>query len=147
MRNFDRLQGQVADGALRMIHVESVPRSVSTAFARAVNEFDGPSVYVNEPFNHYERDVDIAAGHILDATDPITRKSDEPLTVVSKSTSRNLSTGNFRDWMTVTDGVAWTVRHPLVQIGSLVTRIANDIFFEPEADVLKQDDLTPGLLT
>lgn len=142
MSNFDRLQAQVEEGALHMIHIESVPRSVSTAFARALNESDSPSVYVNEPFNRYQRDVDIAAGHILDATDPITRHSDEPLTVVTKSTSRNLSTGNFRDWMTVSDGVAWTVRHPLVQLGSLVTRIANDLFIEPEADVLTQDDLT-----
>jgi hypothetical protein len=143
MRNFDRLQEQVEDGTLRMIQIESVPRSVSTAFARALNESDTPSVYVNEPFNRYQRDVDVAAGHILDATDPITRKTDEPLTVVTKSTSRNLSTGNFLDWMTVSDGVAWTVRHPLVQLGSLVTRIANDLFIEPEADVLKQHDLTP----
>lgn len=143
MGNFERLQGQVEDGVLRMVHIEAVPRSVSTALARAINEFEGQSVYVNEPFNRYQRDVDVAAGHILAATDPITRTSDEPLTVVTKSTSRNLSPTNFRDWMSATDGVVWSVRDPLVQIGSLVTRYANDIFVEPEADVLKQHDLTP----
>jgi hypothetical protein len=141
MNNFNRLQEQVLDGALRLIHIEAVPRSVSTALARAINEFEGNSIYVNEPFNRYRQDVDIAAGYLLEAADPITNKSDEPVTIVTKSTSRNLSQANFNDWISVADAVVWSVRDPLVQMGSLVTRIANDLRFEPEADNMDQHEL------
>ena len=143
MANFNRLQSQVEDGTLRLIHVEAVPRSVSTALSRALNESGEPSVYVNEPFNRRRYDIEEASGNILAATDPITRTSDRRVTVIAKNMARNLSLGLFRDWMEVTDGVVWSVRDPLIQMGSLVTRIANDLAYEPGADQIGQEDLTP----
>ena len=142
MSNFERLQSQVNDGSIRLIHVEAVPRSVSTALSRALNEADAPSVYVNEPFNRMKHDTEAASGHILEATDPITQSSDEQLTVVTKNMSRNLSLPLFQEWMGLCDGVAWSVRDPLVQMGSLLTRIANDLAYEPGADRISQDELT-----
>jgi hypothetical protein len=142
MSNFDRLQSQVADGIIKVVHVEAVPRSVSTALSRAINEVDGPSVYINEPFNRMKHDVQAASGHILGVTDPITRSSDKPLTVVTKNMARNLSLPLFQEWMGVCDSVAWSVRDPLVQMGSLLTRIANDLAYEPGADRINQDELT-----
>jgi hypothetical protein len=142
MSNFERLQGQVADGSMKLIHIEAVPRSVSTALSRAINEADGPSIYVNEPFNRMKHDIEAASGHILAVTDPIARTSDEPLTVVTKNMARNLSLPLFREWMGVCDGVAWSVRDPLVQMGSLLTRIANDLAYEPGADRITQNELT-----
>lgn len=146
MSNFERLQDQVADGAMRLIHIEAVPRSVSTALSRAINEVDGPSIYVNEPFNRMKHDIEAASGHILAVTDPIARRSDEPLTVVTKNMARNLSLPLFKEWMGVCHGVAWSVRDPLVQMGSLLTRIANDLAYEPGADRFTQDELTADQL-
>lgn len=141
--NFEQLQGHVVDGSLRVVHVEAVPRSVSTALSRALNEADGPSVYVNEPFNRMKHDIEAAAGHILDAALPVVDHASEPVTVVTKNMARNLSPDIFRRWMTVADGVVWSVRNPLVQMGSLLTRIANDIVIEPGADRITQDKLGP----
>ena len=143
MSNFERLQDHVTDGSIRLIHVEAVPRSVSTALSRALNETDGPSVYVNEPFNRMKHDIDAAAGHILDAAVPMVDTATEPVTVVTKNMARNLSSKIFRQWMPITDGVVWSVRNPLIQIGSLLTRIANDIVIEPGADQITQDELAP----
>ena len=143
MGNFERLQDRVSDGSLRVVHVEAIPRSVSTALSRALNESDGPSVYVNEPFNRMKHDIDAAAGHLLDAADPILRSTSDRVTVVTKNMARNLSPDIFERWMTVSDSVAWSVRDPLVQIGSLLTRIANDIAVEPGADQITREGLAP----
>jgi len=74
MSNFDRLQSHVSDGDIRLVHVEAVPRSVSTALSRALNESDAQSVYVNEPFHRMKHDIDVAAGHILDAAEPLVKQ-------------------------------------------------------------------------
>ena len=41
----------------------------------------------------------------------------------------------------IAEATVWTVRDPLVQIGSLMTRLANDIAESPGADVIKQEEL------
>lgn len=143
MGNFETLQQHVESGSLKIVHVEAVPRSVSTALSRALNEGDGLSVYVNEPFNRMKHDVEAAAGHILDATAPLLTRTDEQVTVISKNMARNLSPDIFKKWMEVSDGVIWSIRDPQVQIASLLTRIANDIIIEPGADQLTQQQLGP----
>lgn len=143
MKNFEQLQSHVEDGSMKIISVEAIPRSVSTALARALNEAEQPSVYVNEPFNRMKYDIDDASGHILAATEEQLAKSDQPLTVVTKNMARNLSLPILEQWIPLCQGTVWSIRDPRVQIASLVTRIANDLAYEPGADVLKQEDLTP----
>jgi hypothetical protein len=92
-----------------------------------------------------KHDIEAAAGHILEAADEARRSSSQQITVVTKNMARNLSPDNFKQWMTICHSVAWSVRDPLVQIGSLLTRIANDIIIEPGADRIKQEDLDPYL--
>lgn len=142
MSNFERLQSYVQDGSMRIVHVEAIPRSVSTALARALSETEGPSVYVNEPFNRMKYDIEAASGHILDAAEPALRAADQQLTVVTKNMARNLSLPILRELVDVCDGVAWSIRDPRVQISSLLTRIANDLAHEPGADIIKQEELT-----
>jgi hypothetical protein len=143
MKNFEQLQGHVEDGSMQIISVEAIPRSVSTALARALNEAERPSVYVNEPFNRMKYDINDAAGHILAAAEEHLTSSDEPLTVVTKNMARNLSLPILEQWIPLCRGTVWSIRDPRVQIASLVTRIANDLAYEPGADVLQQEDLTP----
>lgn len=147
MRNFEQLESAVSDGAVRIIHIEAIPRSVSTALGRALNESDdSPSVNVHEPFNRMKLDIDTASGHVLDAIEPLARSDTRQVTVIAKSMARNLSSPDlFRQWVSICDGVAWSVRDPLVQIGSFLTRIANDLFVEPGADVITQEELAPYL--
>lgn len=141
--NFGRLKEQVSEGLLCIIHVEAIPRSISTALGRALNEADDHSVFVSEPFNRMKYDIEAAAGYILEATDKIEKSKDRPLIVITKNMARNLTLDIFREWMTICDGVVWSIRDPRIQIASLVTRIANDLAFEPGADHIKQEDLTP----
>lgn len=128
---------------MNLLHVEAVPRSVSTALSRSLNETDNPSIFVNEPFNRMTHDIDVAAGHILDAVEPVIDVASERVTVVTKNMARNLSQVIFKDWIDICDGIVWSVRDPRIQIGSLLTRIVNDIILEPGADKISQDEIKP----
>src|SRR5258708_7407318 len=138
--NLKRLQKQVSEGSLRIIHIEAIPRSISTALGRALNEVEDRSVFVSEPFNRMKHDIEVAAGHILSVTDSIPKSKGDPLVVVTKNMARNLSLPVFQEWMKVCDGVVWSIRDPRVQLASLVTRIANDLAYEPGADRMAQED-------
>lgn len=140
--NFERLKEQVSGGLLRIIHIEAIPRSISTALGRALNEASDRSVFISEPFNRRKYDLEAAAGHILNVTDKIEKTKNNPLTVITKNMARNLTTDILREWMPICSGVVWSIRDPRVQIASLVTRIANDLAYEPGADRIKQQDLT-----
>jgi hypothetical protein len=143
MGNFDRLQRHVAKGDLRIVNVEAIPRSVSTAFCRALNETADPSVYVNEPFNRMRHDIDEASGHVLDASLPLLDSADRQVVVITKNMARNISSDNSRRWTEISSGFAWSVRDPLVQIGSLLTRVANDIIVAPGADKISKQEVGP----
>jgi hypothetical protein len=90
---------------------------------------------------HY--DIEEASGSLLEAIEPILETGHKKLTVVTKNMARNLNMDLFQRWMEVCESAAWSVRDPLVQMGSLITRIANDLMYAPGADRVKQKDLTP----
>ncbi len=142
MSNIERLGSLVDAGELRIIHMEAVPRSISTALARALSESDTPSISINEPFNRMQHDINDASGRILEVVEPTIASLEEPLTIVTKNMARNLSMTLFEEWMSYCDGVVWSVRDPVLQIGSLLTRVANDLAVEPGADKFSQDELT-----
>lgn len=141
VNNLHKLKKQVSDGMLKIVHIEAIPRSVSTALGRALSETEEPSVYINEPFNRRKYDMNAAAGHILEVTEPLTHSSDKRLIVVTKNMARNLSVDILREWLPICDSVVWSIRDPLVQIASLLTRIANDLAYEPGADRITQEEL------
>jgi len=140
MSNYDRLTGLISSGDIELIHVEAVPRSISTALARSLSESDTPSIYVNEPFNRMKHDIEDASMRILDAVEH--SQKDSPITVVSKNMARNISRSIFSEMMELSKGIVWSIRDPHVQISSLITRIANDLQYEPGADVLTMEELT-----
>jgi hypothetical protein len=144
MRNFDKLSSYVEEGSVRIIHGEAVPRSIGTALSRALNESGASSIFVNEPFNGMKHDINDASDTILHAIEG-NRPDNGCLTVITKNIARNLDLDVFKVWTDkVVDGIVWSVRDPMVQIGSLITRVANDRTFEPGVDRMTQEELSPA---
>jgi len=138
--NYDALESLVDQGSVRVIHIDAVARSMSTILGRALAEAEGPSIYVNEPLNKFNHSLDIAAGNLLDAYRSV-ENNDEPVTIVTKSIARNLSTESFIQLMRLCDGVVFSIRNPLTQVCSLLARITNDRFVHRGADVLTHDEV------
>ena len=53
------------DSQIKIIELQAVPGSMSTALGRCLNESEAASVCLNEPFNMNNDDPDIAAGHVI----------------------------------------------------------------------------------
>lgn len=140
MSSFETLRQRTGEGALRIIYVEGVPRSISTALSRALNEAEDISIYVHEPFNRHMQDIEATAAHLLETIQPFAET--HPLTVVTKNISRYLTPYTFDKWTELCDSMAWCVRDPLVQMGSLVTRLANDLTHGVGSSVQTQEELT-----
>jgi len=119
---------------------------MSTALGRSLNESSGTSVFLNEPFNMRNGDVDAAAGHVVRAAESLLSSARQPVIVLAKSMARFLTGPVFRAWTDVCSSVVWCIRDPRTQISSLVTRTANDLFFGVGSDRLKQGDLLPSHL-
>ncbi len=145
MSKLAELRSHVNNGSVSIINVIAVPRSVSTALGRALNESNRKSVFVNEPFNRNNRDIELAASSILEAIDPILEASNSPLTVVIKDMSTYLSENAYTDLGELSQAEVWSIRDPLVQMNSLITRIANDITIETGADSVTHDTVLPYL--
>ncbi len=129
MTETDRLKFLVGQGSIRLINIIAIPRSVSTAFSRALNESNSLSIFINEPFNRHNRSLEVAAGNILKVIDK-KKLSNKPLNVIIKNMSTYISKQAFDDLLKMSCCLVWIVRDPLLQIGSLVTRMANDIVVE-----------------
>lgn len=142
MSNFENLKHMIDSGDIELIHVEAVPRSISTALARSLSESDSPSIYINEPFNRMRHDIEDASSRILSAIEHKGRTTDTPLTVVSKNMARNISLPIFNELIEISKGIVWSIRDPRIQISSQLTRIANDLVYEAGADVISMDELT-----
>lgn len=139
--SFADMTALVASGSIKVIELQAVPRSMSTALGRSLNETGATSVFVNEPFNLHNSDVQVAAGHVLSAVEPALSLAREPVVVLTKNIAGFLSAPVFRVWLDVCSSVVWCVRDPRKQISSLVTRTANGLFFDIGSDRLKQSDL------
>lgn len=144
MSEYEHMLGLLERGEISLLSIEAVPRSVSTALGRALNESSQPTIYVNEPFNRMRFDRDQAARSILKvlAQQPVSH--DEPTTVITKNMARNISLPIFFELCHYSRGYVWAVREPLVQTAALVTRIVNDLVFEPGAHVIATEELTNG---
>lgn len=145
MSSYEQLTSLVDDGDLRLINMVAVPRSMSTALGRALNEADERSIFINEPFNRNNRSLETAAQHIVSATEDMLRDDSTPVTVFTKSMAAYLSNEASEGLAEIAYGNVWSIRHPLIQIGSLVTRMANDLAVENGADQITQSTVEPYL--
>ena len=144
--SLDQLNDHIERGSIRMIHIVGVPRSISTALGRALNESDTPSIFVNEPFNREITGPNGAARQILLAALPLMHVQEEPVAVIVKNMASHMSPEAYAAIAPLPSTTVWAIRHPLIQIGSLVTRLANDIRIRHGADTITQEDLTPEML-
>ncbi len=145
MSELARLQEHIVDGSIRIINMIGVPRSVSTALGRSLNEADELSIFINEPFNRNNRDIEVAASSVMETAETVLDTADSPLTIITKNMSTYLSPEAYQELEGLSEGQVWSVRDPLIQMGSLVTRIANDIAIETGADKVTQSTALPYL--
>ncbi|MEB4209148.1 hypothetical protein [Mycobacterium sp. 94-17] len=139
---FARMAAHVTDGAIKIVELQAVPRSQSTVLGRCLNESGATSLFINEPFNNMrDGDLNIAAGHVVEAVEPVLSSAHEPVVVFSKNMAHYLSASVFGAWIDACSAVVWCIRDPRMQLSSLVTRLANDMLFGPGSDRLKQSDL------
>jgi hypothetical protein len=142
--SFAHLASLVRDGQVKIIELQAVPRSMSTALGRCLNESEAASVFINEPFNMNNDDPDIAAGHVIRWVEPALSSMHGPVIVVTKNMARYLPAPVFRAWTDICSVVVWSIRDPRVQISSLVTRTVNDALFGVGADRIKASELLPS---
>lgn len=142
MSRLAQLERLVGEGELRVVSIVGVPRSVSTALGRAIGEASANVTYINEPFNRDNRSLEVTAGYILDASK---HKGASTPTVVTKNMASYIGTQAYEELEQLAGGTIWSIRDPLVQIGSLLTRIVNDLFIKPGADTISQDQIAPYL--
>lgn len=142
--SFARMAALVADGSIKIIELHAVPRSMSTALGRSLLESGATGVFVNEPFNLHNGDVNVAAGYVLCAIEPTLAAAREPVVVLTKNLASFVTASAFRTWSDVCSSVVWCVRDPRIQISSLVTRTVNGLLFDVASDRLKQSDLLPS---
>lgn len=137
--SFSRIADLAAEGSVRIIELQAVPRSMSTALGRCLNESGAASLLINEPFGERNGDLDVAAEYVVGAVER--ELSSAPLIVLTKNMARFLTAPVFEAWSEICSAVVWCIRDPRAQISSLVTRTANDLFFGIGSDRLKQSEL------
>lgn len=113
---------------------------MSTALGRALNEGDESSVYINEPFNRNNDELDYAASTILKAVDQAAAN-----VAIVKNMASYLNRPNFKALDGFSKATLWSVRDPLLQMGSLLTRLVNDRFGSPGQDLIPQESVYPYL--
>jgi hypothetical protein len=144
MSEFTQLQDYVAAGDIHVVQIDAVPRSLSTALGRALAEGSSNSIYVNEPINKLNKNLDVAASTLLAAAATV-NTIEGPPTIITKSIGRSFNAGDFERWTSACNAVAWCIRDPRIQIASLATRVANDRLVGRGADTLSSEDLYAAL--
>lgn len=142
MSHYEILRDKVETGSFKLVQSVGVPRSVSTAFCRALNNTEESSLYVNEPFNRDTADTEGAAKNILDSVQEADLM-DGPTLVIVKNMASYMDAASFKALSELSSGTVWNIRNPLVQIGSLLTRIVNDLEIASGASEIDQAEIYP----
>lgn len=145
MNALEELRERVDEESITLIQMVGVPRSMSTALGRSLNETELPSVYVNEPFNRDNMDIEIAARFILDAYEAHIPTDTHKGLIVTKNMASYMTDTALKGMESVASVTIWNIRHPYIQIGSLLTRIVNDLRAGPGEDRIAQADIGPYL--
>jgi hypothetical protein len=141
MEKHKTFNNHVDEGRIKLVQIIGVPRSVSTALGRSLNEAVGNTVYINEPLNRTESSLNVLARVAVNHYEASDSSDNNPLTVITKSMSSYLPQSIY-EYLSMNSCVTlWTVRNPLVQMASLMTRMANDIALQRGANNIPQEDL------
>jgi hypothetical protein len=144
MSAVETLENRVSEKSIRIIQIVGVPRSMSTALGRALNESEEASYFLNEPFNRDNQDINIAAQHILKTAEMHSPK-DTSVTIITKNMASYMSNTVFREMADISSDTLWAIRDPLIQMGSLLTRLVNDIYVRPGSSTIPQEHIGPYL--
>lgn len=120
--SYRQLQRLISHGEIVLVHIDAVPRSMSTVLEIACTQI--AEGQVNEPFNRGRCDLDAAARDVIKAASGVTAHG--PPMVVTKTIASELDP-YFPDWMAICSRMIFAVRNPLIQMASLLERIGNDM--------------------
>lgn len=141
MDALEELRERVNEESVTVIQMIGVPRSMSTALGRSLSETELPSVYVNEPFNRNNSDIEMAARYMLDAYKVHVPPNIDKAVIVTKNMASYMTDSAVEGMKSVASATIWNIRHPYVQLGSLLTRIVNDLRVGPGEDRITQTDI------
>lgn len=145
MNSYEELQDRTASDSLTLLQLVGVPRSMSTVLGRVLNENNRPSVYVSEPFNRDTSDPEEAARLILNAYHETVPYDAVKPVIITKNMASYMSPEAFSMMENIASFTIWNIRHPYVQLGSLLTRIVNDLKVGAGEDEIDQRDIFPYL--
>ena len=145
MSDFSELKSLVDSNQVDVLNIVAVPRSMSTALGRLLSQGSFSVFFVNEPFNRHNQDVEVAASEILGPAQQAVNNSSQKPTLVVKNMATYLSDEAFGKFDSISKHTLWSVREPLLQMGSLLTRMVNDMVFETGAAELEQGEIAPYL--
>ena len=139
--SYRNLKNLVDSNRIELISVVSIPRSVSTAFSRAISQGQN-KFFINEAFNRQKFNLEEGCNTILKAFYDLEHThNNEKITIVIKNMARNLSEEMFNSMNDLSKYTFFTIREPAVQISSLVTRIVNDLQHGYGTDFIDQKSL------
>jgi hypothetical protein len=118
---YENLQKLVRNREITVVHIDAVPRSMSTVLEISCTQL--ADAQVNEPFNRGRCDLDAAAEDVINAASTLTTEG--PLMIVTKTIASEIDP-YFAEWMSICNSVIFAVRHPLIQMASLLERLGND---------------------
>ena len=145
MNALEELRERVDEESITVIQMIGVPRSMSTALGRSLSESELPSVYVNEPLNRNNTDIETAARFMLNAYKAHVPIDADKGVIVTKNMASYMTDSAVKGMESVVSATIWNIRHPYVQLGSLLTRIVNDLQAGPGEDRIVQADIGPYL--
>ena len=125
---------------LNLINIVSVPRSMSTMLGRLLCQGAEGSIFINEPFNRNNIDIELASERILESIDKLGSYSGKKQ-IVLKNMATYLTDEAFSFITELSHKTIYSVRDPIFQIGSLVTRMANDLACGTGSDKLKENEV------
>ncbi len=138
----EQLSHFVESEEINLLLVTGIPRSISTALCRSLSSAPNiDSLYINEPFNRIIDSPEEASAVIMDtARTHFTRDIKSKRVMIIKNMASYLSLSAYLAFEDIASYRLWVIRDPLIQMGSLVTRIANDMQ-KPGSDELEPQEV------
>ncbi len=117
------LEKMVKSGEVEITHIDSPPRTSSTALYRSLSHVYDVSIY--EPFHEYPT-LETGCKKIIEEVKKYKEKK-RPIKILVKENARWFDNDDWRDWSDLTKHFITIMRDPHLQFYSYIKRKANDL--------------------
>jgi hypothetical protein len=127
--SYERVKSLVCSSALRVIHIDAPPRTISSAFQIALTE--GADAHLYEPFRRHglRQALEATCQDVLALYDKVKEKrslhdaqNEKPVIVTIKELSQFFRDDDFNGWLPLVSGWVSIIRSPNTQMQSFMTR-------------------------